>query len=85
MCLQLMLHGVPDGIAGLAVLQLRQALHLTRIVCVLLQRLLRPLRQRLQSQKTASQSHATAEVCRRGQSTGLPQSRALLLKDFPLW
>ena len=49
MCLELMLHGVPDGVAGLAVLQLRQALHLARIACVLLQRLLRPLRQRLRS------------------------------------
>ena len=50
-CLQLVLHGVPDGVAGLAILQLCQALHLPRVARVLLQRLLRPLRQCLRSEK----------------------------------
>ena len=46
--LELVLHGVPDIVPGPATLQLLQGLDLTRITHVLLQRLLRPLRQRLQ-------------------------------------
>ena len=46
--LELVLHGIPDIIPCPAILQLLQGLDLTRITHVLLQRLLRPLRQRLQ-------------------------------------
>lgn len=83
MCLELMLHGIPDGVAGLAVLQLRQALHLACVARVLLQRLLRPLRQRLQSEKMANCVMCQLLVFLRRQSAGLHPIIAFPEKGLP--
>ena len=55
--LELVLHGIPDGVACLAIFQLLQCLDLTCIAHVLLQRLLRPLWQCLQHAQLNGHQH----------------------------